>query len=527
MTSAQHLANMEKENRQFKKLLAIQGKLGKTHGVSGLLPLVIHEISELLDAERTTIFLVDWEHMELQALFAEGVAREELVIKLKMGIVGWSVLSRRPVSIASASDHPYFNPDIDQIHDFNTESIMVAPIIDGKGEVLGAVELLNKATGVFSDSDLETLCREVADLARSDAATFTEPAAAADLIHRLTSATSCERGSVFRIDRSTGQLLSVFAQGLDNTNISLSLNLGVAGLVAATGEMFNIPDTTTDCRFDSTTDLRTGYATRNLLGLPIRNHLQEVIGAIEVINKRGGGFDEQDICIMDGLASIVSIAINNALMLAEQEKQFQSLVEVMAASIDAKDPLTAGHSAQVSEYAVGIGKELGFEGSDLEVIRLAGLLHDYGKLGIDDQILKKPGRLTSAEYSQIQQHVTLTRSILSKMHFTRKYRNVPMVAAAHHEYLDGSGYDSGMTAKEIPFMAKIITVADVFEALTSNRHYRQAMPLPEAFALLEKEAGSKFDPKIIHALKGHLAGLPAPPRPRDAQGNNGNYFVNS
>jgi len=520
MTTDQRFAEMEKENRQFKKLLAIQDKLGKAHGVSGLLPLVIHEISELLDAERTTIFLVDWEHMELQALCAEGVEREKLVIKLKMGIVGWSVLSRKAVSIASASDHPYFNPEIDQIHGFNTESIMVAPIIDANGEVVGAVELLNKATGVFSDADLESLRREVSQLELSDAPAHLNPAAAADLISRLTHATNCERGSLFRLDRGSGQLLSVYAQGLDNTNINLSLNLGVAGLVAATGELLNIPDTTSDRRFDSTTDLRTGYATRNILGLPIRNHRQEVIGAIEIINKRGGGFDAQDISIMDGLASIVSIAINNALTLAEQEKQFQSLVEVMAASIDAKDPLTAGHSAQVSKYAVGIGRELGFDGSDLEVIRLAGLLHDYGKLGIDDQILKKPGRLTAAEYTQIQQHVTLTRSILSKMHFARKYRNVPLVAAAHHEYLDGSGYDSGMTAKEIPFMAKIITVADVFEALTSNRHYRQAMPLLEAFALLEKEAGRKFEPKIIQALKDHLARLASQPgRPGQAARN--------
>jgi len=505
MNTDQRLSHLAKENRQFKKLLAIQGKLGKAQGVSGLLPLVIQEISELLDAERTTIFLVDWERMELQALFAEGVDRSELLIKLRMGIVGWSVLSRSEVSITNASDHPYFNPEIDQIHGFNTESIMVAPIFDPKGEVLGAVELLNKETGVFNDGDMAKLRGEVAKLGRFDAPCFSEPKTAADLINRLIAATNCERGSVFRIDRAAGQLLSVYAQGLDNTNISLSLNLGVAGLVATTGELINIPDTTCDPRFDYSIDRRTGYATRNILGLPIRNHRHEVIGVIEVINKRGGGFDEQDITIMDGLASIVSIAINNALMLAEQEKQFQSLVEVMAASIDAKDPLTAGHSAQVSKYAVGIGKELGFEGSDLEVIGLAGLLHDYGKLGIDDQILKKPGRLTAEEYAQIQQHVTLTRSILGKMHFARKYRNVPMVAAAHHECLDGSGYDSGMTAKEIPFMAKIITVSDVFEALTSNRHYRKAMPPADALAFLEKGAGRKFEPKIIQALKNHLA----------------------
>lgn len=503
MTDDQLILTLEKENRQFKKLLSIQRRLGKTQELAGLLPLVVREISELLDAERTTIFLVDWEHMELQALFAEGAEKSDLIIRLKMGIVGWAVLTRREISIANASDHPYFNPEIDQIHGFKTESIMVAPVIDASGEMLGAMELLNKETGVFTEPDLEVLRRESAGLL-AGAAVFHDAAAAAALIKRLTVATGCERGSVFRLDRDTGQLVSVYAQGLGGDNIRLSLNLGVAGLVAVTGTMINIADTAQDQRFDCTIDRRTGYATRNLLGLPIRNHQQEVLGVIEVINKHGGGFDDHDVLIMDGLTSIVSIAINNALMLAEQEKQFRSIVEVMAASIDAKDTLTAGHSAQVTRYAVGIARELGFEGGDLEVISLAGLLHDYGKLGIDDQILKKPGRLTAEEYAQIRQHVTLTRSILTKMRFARKYRNVPMVAAAHHEYLDGSGYDSGMTAREIPFMAKIITVADVFDALTSDRHYRKAMPAAMALAELEKEAGSKFEPKIIAALKSYL-----------------------
>lgn len=503
MTSDPILRTLEKENRQFKKLLNIQGRLGKAQELAELLPLVVGEISELLDAERTTIFLVDWEHMELQALCAEGADKSDLIIRLKMGIVGWAVLSRREVSIANASDHPYFNPEIDQIHGFKTESIMVAPVINEHGEVLGAVELLNKETGVFTETDLGTLRRESVGLA-AEALILHDQTAAAALISRLTSATACERGSVFRLDRDTGQLVSVYAQGLSGDNIRLSLNLGVAGLVAVTGTMINIVDTAQDRRFDCTIDLRTGYATRNILGLPIRNHQGEILGVIEVINKHGGGFDEQDVRIMDGLTSIVSIAINNALMLAEHEKQFRSLVEVMAASIDAKDTLTAGHSAQVTRYAVGIAKELGFEDGDLDVISLAGLLHDYGKIGIDDQILKKPGRLTPDEYEQIKQHVTLTRSILSKMRFARKYRNVPLVAAAHHERLDGSGYDSGMTAKEIPFMAKIITVADVFDALTSDRHYRKAMPVKKALAQLEKEAGSKFEPKIIAALKSYL-----------------------
>jgi HD-GYP domain-containing protein (c-di-GMP phosphodiesterase class II) len=139
------------------------------------------------------------------------------------------------------------------------------------------------------------------------------------------------------------------------------------------------------------------------------------------------------------------------------------------------------------------------------VIRTAGLLHDYRKLGIDDHILKKPGKLNDEEYRVIQKHVTITRNILEKMNFARKYRNVPAIAASHHEYIDGSGYDCGLQAHEIPFMAKIITVADVFEALIADRHYRPAMPSEEAITVMQEGVVTgKFDGKIVNALITYL-----------------------
>lgn len=114
---------------------------------------------------------------------------------------------------------------------------------------------------------------------------------------------------------------------------------------------------------------------------------------------------------------------------------------------------------------------------------------------------KKPGKLNSHEYGQIKEHVVITRSILEKMHLTRKYKNVPQIASAHHECLDGSGYPEGLTMKEIPYMSKVIVVADIFEALTSDRAYRQAMPVEEAFNEIEKDAGVKYDTSVIAALK--------------------------
>ena len=128
-------------------------------------------------------------------------------------------------------------------------------------------------------------------------------------------------------------------------------------------------------------------------------------------------------------------------------------------------------------------------------------MHDYGKLGVDDAVLKKEGKLTADEYDHIKHHATMTHGILEKIFFARKYRAVPLIAASHHEYLDGSGYPQGLTEKQIPFMSKILTVADVFEALTADRHYRKGMSATEAMAILDEGIGKRFDPHVVAALK--------------------------
>ena len=506
-THNESFQSLEKESRKFNILQEIQKKIGAERDIDKLLPLIISEISELIEADRTSLFLVDWDTLELRAKFAEGVASDSISIKLRMGIVGWSVLSKQVVNIANAHEHPYFNPDIDQILDYKTESILVAPIQDDKGYIVGALELLNKDTGSYSDADVALIRDKAHALGRKADSSLADmgPSEAKTLIQELMDQTNSERGSIFIVDQEASQLWSLYAHGLEESDINLNIKLGIAGLIAVSGQVLNIEDAANDNRFDSSIDKKTGYKTKTILGIPVIDHDGETIGVIEVINKKKGIFSDADIDILKGLSSIVAIAIVNAMMFAEQEKQFQSILEVMAASIDAKDTLTAGHSINVTRFAVGIATELGFNHSEVDVVRTAGLLHDYGKLGIDDQILKKPGKLNEEEYNHIKKHVTITRNILEKMCFARKYRNVPIIAAAHHENLDGSGYDSGLKSKEIPFMSKIISVADVFEALTADRHYRRAMSKEKALVILQEGVdGGKFDGNIVNALVNYL-----------------------
>ena len=128
------------------------------------------------------------------------------------------------------------------------------------------------------------------------------------------------------------------------------------------------------------------------------------------------------------------------------------------------------------------------------------MLHDYGKIGVPDAILKKPGRLTREEYSIVQTHAMKTRDILEQINFSGPLKFVPEIAGAHHEKIDGSGYPLGLTGDQIPLGAKIIAVADFFEAITAKRHYRDPLPLETAFDLLEKESGVHFEPFIVDAF---------------------------
>jgi HD-GYP domain-containing protein (c-di-GMP phosphodiesterase class II) len=209
---------------------------------------------------------------------------------------------------------------------------------------------------------------------------------------------------------------------------------------------------------------------------------------------------QTDISLLMGIAPQIGISINNALLIEEQKKQFNSILRVLAASIDARDPLTAGHSEKVTEYSVGIAREMGLGEEYCEVIGIAGLLHDYGKLGVRDDILKKPGRLTTEEYLEVRSHALRTKLILDQMNFSGNYAEIPLLAGAHHEKMDGSGYPDGLKGEEIPLGARIIAVADVFEALTAKRHYRDPMHIDEAIRHLMEGINTAFDQKIVEAF---------------------------
>ncbi len=309
----------------------------------------------------------------------------------------------------------------------------------------------------------------------------------------------CDRCTVFVLDRERDELWSRVAHG--EAEIRFPAHLGIAGAVVKSGEVINIPDAYADRRFNPNIDKQTGYHTRNLLSAPMRNRPGEIIGVFQTLNKNDGPFTRDDEEILNAISVLAATQIENAQLYEEQKKTFDSLVETLASTIDARDPLTAGHSQRIALYAEEIARVLQLSAQEREVLRISALLHDYGKIAVREAVLTKSDRLTEEEYSHIRNHAAFTRSILEKIHFSRELKQVPLIAASHHERLDGSGYPAGLREDEIPGLSKILAVADVFDALTSKRHYRTRMDFAEVIQLLIDGSGSQFDAEVVEAFR--------------------------
>ncbi len=321
------------------------------------------------------------------------------------------------------------------------------------------------------------------------------------LVARRTSeAMGVERTSVWLHDRARAELWTIVAEG-ELREIRMADNAGIAGWVAMSGEPAVVRDVTVDPRWNRDVDRRTGYVTRNMMCVPMEDSRGERVGVIQCVNRPVGDYDEEDLKFQQAIASQAAVYIQNANLFEARKRMFDSLVDTLAETIESRDPLTAGHSRTVMKYAVAVARKLGLSPDEVEVIRYAALLHDYGKIGVPDLILRKPSSLTPEEYEIIKTHVLYTQQILCHIQFEDRLRDVPQVAAHHHERLDGSGYPKRLRDGEISVGGKVIAVADVFDAMTSRRHYRGPMTVPEAIKLVEDQAGTALDATAVAALR--------------------------
>ncbi|MBT4290237.1 MAG: HD domain-containing protein [Deltaproteobacteria bacterium] len=329
------------------------------------------------------------------------------------------------------------------------------------------------------------------------------------IIEKATDAMSAERTSLYMIDWEKNEIWTRVAQ--DVKPIRLPMGAGISGKVAENGEIINVADAWKLDYFNRDFDIKNNFRTKSVLCAPITSRNGKRLGVLQVINKKNKiRFDDEDEAYINSLSAQIGIALENSFLHEELRVSFEHSVLALSATVDAKHPLTAGHSQRVTEYSLIISRELGLDKEQMEIIKYAALLHDIGKIGIQDSVLLKNGPFNEEERLAMQQHSTKTLKILHEFHFSQALHDVPEIAAYHHEKLDGTGYTEGLKGDQIPFGSRILAVADVFDALTSKRDYpkytendelgNMPMPLEKVIKILQSGAGSHFDPNVVDAF---------------------------
>ena len=225
---------------------------------------------------------------------------------------------------------------------------------------------------------------------------------------------------------------------------------------------------------------------------------EHLFGYLAALNHtEDGEFGTVEASLLDSVATILGIHGGNIELYRQQSELMAGIIRALTSAIDAKDPYTCGHSDRVARIAVRLAGELGCDGKELHTIYLSGLLHDIGKIGIEDSVLRKPDRLTEKEYEHIKQHVEIGHKILSDL---GKLEDVMPVILHHHESWDGEGYPHQLRREKIPLLARIVAVADSFDAMSSDRPYRKGMPDEKIDVVFRGGAGRQWDARVVEAF---------------------------
>lgn len=225
---------------------------------------------------------------------------------------------------------------------------------------------------------------------------------------------------------------------------------------------------------------------------------ERAIGVMAVLREDASkGFTEDDESLLASISAQMAVAMENYQLNLDIERTYLETIMALALAVEAKDPYSAGHSKRVGHYASKIGEELGLDSEMLRVLNDAGVLHDIGKIGIKDAILLKPDPLTEEETQIMRQHAVIGEAIVRPV---RSLQKVTLLLRHHHERFDGSGYPDGLKGEAIPLGARILSVADTYDAMVTDRPYRKRLPVDAAKAELRKYAGVQVDPAIVEAF---------------------------
>jgi HD-GYP domain-containing protein (c-di-GMP phosphodiesterase class II) len=307
-----------------------------------------------------------------------------------------------------------------------------------------------------------------------------------------------ETSSIWELDEERKELFFRVVRGTAAGAIRgmrVPVGEGIVGSVALSGEAEVVNDVAVDPRWhgDSTGEFRT----RALLAVPLLAR-GSVIGVVQLLNPVDRDrFTAGDLWRMRQFAAILAPALENARLYAAQRRQFFNMVTALAEALDQRDPYTGGHVRRVVAYSVLLGSEMGLTREELRDLRLAATLHDIGKITTPDRVLGKPSPLDAEEVEIMRRHAAAGAAIVS--HLANPW--VLDGVRSHHERVDGKGYPDGLGDPEIPLAARVIAVADTYDAMTTSRPYRDGLPPERAAAEILASAGTQFCPRVAEAFR--------------------------
>ena len=331
--------------------------------------------------------------------------------------------------------------------------------------------------------------------------------------HLLLGSLAIRRGAVAEYDPEKDQLRLVTARGLPE---SLSGNLSFANdharRLAGIGSSISLADANREAaQFrEDHKEAFAGVEIDLVLPLVVRDQL---IGLVLLGEKASGEkFTDEDLEVLSALSRHIGVGIHSHRLLDEVKHKaaenlrlyeglraiYKETVRAFAAAIDIKDRYTQGHSVRVGKYSEIIAREMGWPDEEVEGITIAGYLHDIGKLIVDLSVINSPDRFNAKEQKEMSRHPSAGYEILAPI--SHPYADIPLMARYHHERMDGNGYPDGLKGDQIPVGAKIVTLADSFDAMTTDRPYRKKLPLEDVLEDFRANTGTQFDPQVVCAF---------------------------
>ncbi|SDC20874.1 GAF domain-containing protein [Paenibacillus sp. UNCCL117] len=322
-----------------------------------------------------------------------------------------------------------------------------------------------------------------------------------------------DRCTVWLLDRQKNELYSTVAHGVPP--LRLPSTAGLVGHVVQSGRPVFIENAYTNIEFQDVLqsgaiamDKQTGYRTKALMVIPFRNNQGEIMGVYQAVNKLTSEevFSERDLEHLTLAASYVGKSLESALLTAEIEETQKEIIFTMGEIGESRSKETGNHVKRVAEYSYVLALGIGLSQDEAELLKIVSPMHDIGKVAIPDEVLKKPGKLTDEEFAIMQSHTTIGYNLL-KNSKRSLLQAAATVAHQHHEKWNGSGYPSGLRGEAIHIFSRITAVADVFDALGSERVYKKAWELDRILKLFQEERGQHFDPQLVDVFMQQLPKL--------------------